>query len=151
MHARVLAAFLFSGQDTVTARELALHLGASAGSISAAVTMLRTVGLIEQVPVPGSRRDHFRMRSDAWARLMSGQNAMIELMREIGAAGLDVVAPGGVAAQRLREMRDFYAFMLAEMPALLDRWHAERDAHSAAPIAAKPGHDGAQGAVSGSR
>ena len=139
MHARVLAAFLFSDQDTVTARELAAQLGASAGSISAAIAMLRTVGLIEQVPVPGSRRDHFRMRPDAWATLMSSQNAMIELMREIGAAGLDVVAPDGVAAHRLQEMRDFYAFMLAELPAVLDRWHAHRAGNGAAPTSAAPG------------
>jgi DNA-binding transcriptional regulator GbsR (MarR family) len=56
MVARVLAAFLFSEQESVTAGELGEQLGASAGSISAAITMLRTVAMIEATPVPGSRR-----------------------------------------------------------------------------------------------
>lgn len=127
MHARVLAAFLFSDQDTVTARELADRLGASAGSISAAITMLRTVALIEQVPVPGSRRDHFRLRPAAWATLMTSQNAMIDVMREVGERGVALIALDSPAHERLREMRDFYTFLLAELPALLDRWRADRD------------------------
>jgi hypothetical protein len=134
MHARVLAAFLFSDRETVTAAELAAEVGASAGSISGAITMLRTVALIEQVPVPGSRRDHFRMRPDAWATLMSSQNEVLGLMREVGDAGLAAVPEGGPAHERLRRMRDFYAFLLAELPALLDRWHRE-----AAPPDGTPG------------
>jgi DNA-binding MarR family transcriptional regulator len=126
MIARTLAAFLFSERESVTAGDLGQQLGASAGSISAAVTMLRTVGLIEQVPAPSSRRDHYRMRPDAWATLMSSKNAMIGLMREIADAGLADVAPDGPAAARLRGMRDFHAYMLAELPALIDRWHEAR-------------------------
>ncbi|MEJ3655104.1 MarR family transcriptional regulator [Actinomycetes bacterium KLBMP 9759] len=126
MHARVLAAFLFSDDDTLTAHRLAEQLGASAGSISAAITMLRTVALIEQVPVPGSRRDHFRLRPGAWATLMTSQNAIIEVMCEVGDRGLAVVAPDSPAHTRLREMRDFYTFLLAELPVLLDRWRARR-------------------------
>lgn len=125
MHARVLAAFLFSDRDTMTAHQLAQQLGASAGSISAAITMLRTVALIEQVPVPGSRRDHFRLRPGAWATLMTSQNAIIDVMCEVGDRGLAVVAPDSPAHARLHEMRDFYTFLLAEFPALLDRWRAQ--------------------------
>ena len=118
-----LAAFLFSDRDSVTASELGEQLGASAGSISGAIKMLRTVALIEQVPAPASRRDHYRMRPDAWATLMTSQNAMISLMQEIGDAGLAAVPADSPAAERLRQMRDFYAYMLAELPALIDRWH----------------------------
>ncbi len=123
MIARVLAAFLFSDRDSVTANELGEQLGASAGSISGAIKMLRTVALIEQVPAPASRRDHYRMRPEAWATLMTSQNAMISLMQEIGDAGLAAVPADSPAAERLRQMRDFYAYMLAELPALIDRWH----------------------------
>lgn len=123
MIARTLAAFLFTDRESVTAGELARQLGASAGSISGAITMLRTVGLIEQVPAPSSRRDHYRMRPDAWATLMTSKNAMIGLMREIADSGLAAVPADGPAAERLRGMRDFHAYMLAELPALIDRWH----------------------------
>lgn len=127
MVARVLAAFLFSGRESVTAAELGEQLGASAGSISAAITMLRTVGLIEPAPVPGSRRAHFRMRDDAWATMMSGQNAMIQVMQEIAEAGIASTPPDSPAARRLERMRDFYAYLLAELPALIDRWREQQD------------------------
>lgn len=127
MIARVLAAFLFSDRESVTAAELGEQLGASAGSISAAITMLRTVGLIEPAPVPGSRRAHFRMRDDAWATMMSSQNAMIQVMQEIAEAGIASTPPGGPAARRLERMRDFYAYLFAELPALIERWREQQD------------------------
>lgn len=126
MVARVLAAFLFSERESVTAGELGEDLGASAGSISGAITMLRTVGLIEPSPVPGSRRMHYRMRDDAWATLMTGQNAMFGLMQEIAAAGLAATADDSLAAARLREMQGFYSYLLAELPGLLERWRDRR-------------------------
>jgi DNA-binding transcriptional regulator GbsR (MarR family) len=127
MIARVLAAFLFSDRDSVTAAELGEQLGASAGSISAAITMLRTVGLIEPAPVPGSRRAHYRMRDDAWATMMSSQNAMVQVMQEIAEAGVSSTPPGSPAARRLERMRDFYAYLFAELPALIERWKEQRD------------------------
>src|SRR5918996_1805415 len=116
MVARVLAAFLFSDRESVTAAELGEQLGASTGSISGAITMLRTVGLIEQAPVPGSRRAHYRMRDDAWATLMSSQNAMIQVMQDVAEAGLANAPADSPAATRLRRMRDFYAYLFAELP-----------------------------------
>jgi DNA-binding transcriptional regulator GbsR (MarR family) len=127
MVARVLAAFLFSDRESVTAAELGEQLGASAGSISGAITMLRTVGLIEPAPVPGSRRAHFRMRDDAWATLMSGQNAMVQAMREIAEAGVASIPADSPAARRLERMRDFYAYLFAELPALIERWREQQD------------------------
>ncbi len=123
MIARTLAAFLFTDRESVTAGELGRQLVASAVSISGAITMLRTVGLIEQVPAPSSRRDHYRMRPDAWATLMTSKNATIGLMQEIADSGLAAVPVDSPAAERLRRMRDFHAYMLAELPALVDRWH----------------------------
>lgn len=125
MVARVLSAFLFSDRESLTAGQLGEQLGASAGSISGAVTMLRTVGLIEAAPVPGSRQAHYRMRDDAWATLMTAQNAVLAVMTEIADAGLSATPPDGPAAQRLRRMRDFYRYLQAELPALLQRWQEE--------------------------
>ena len=127
MVARVLAAFLFSDRQSVTAGELAEQLDASAGSISAAIKMLRTVALIEPAPAPGSRRDHYRMSEDAWATLMSSQNAMIGMMQNIAEDGLATVTDDGPASARLRQMHSFYTHLLTELPALIDRWHQSQD------------------------
>ncbi|MFG2017116.1 GbsR/MarR family transcriptional regulator [Actinomadura geliboluensis] len=125
--ARVLAALLFADAASVTAPELAEQLGISSGSVSGAIKMLSTVGLIERVPAPGSRREHYRLRDGAWATLMSAQNAVVQVMFEAADQGIAAAGADSPAARRLTEMRDFYGFMFRELPALVDQWRAERD------------------------
>nr|WP_246422040.1 MarR family transcriptional regulator [Nocardiopsis mwathae] len=125
MTARVLTAFLFTEQPTLTQGEVAEELGVSAGSVSGAIRMLTTVGLLERVPVAGSRRDHHRLRKDAWATLFTKQNHVIEAMLSAARTGLEATGEDSVAGQRLKRMHDFYAFILGEIPDLLDRWHRE--------------------------
>ena len=127
MTARVLATLLFTEQPTITAGDLADRLQASAGAISSAVKMLTSVGLVERVPAPASRRDHYRLRDDAWAVLYTNQNEVIGAMQAAAEAGIEAAADDGLARRRLTQMRDFYAFLLDEIPALLDRWHQRSD------------------------
>jgi len=126
MTARVLATLLFTEQPSVTMAELAEVLQASAGSISGALKMLTAVGLAERVPVPGSRREHFRLPQGAWAVLFTSKNETMRAMLEAADKGIDATDDQGLARQRLAEMRDFYGFLMAEIPALLDRWHEQR-------------------------
>ena len=123
MTARVLAALLFTEQPTMTMGELADRLQASSGAISGATKMLTSVGLAERVPVPASRRDHYRLRDDAWALLFTNQNAVISAMLAAAEAGIAATGHDSLAGRRLTQMRDFYAFLLSEIPALLNRWH----------------------------
>lgn len=125
MTARVLATLLFTEKPTMTMGELAESLQASAGAISAAVKMLVSVGLVERVPMPASRRDHYRLRDNAWALLFTNQNAVVSAMQAAAEAGVATTAPNGLARQRLTQMRHFYAFLLEEIPALLDRWRKQ--------------------------
>jgi DNA-binding MarR family transcriptional regulator len=125
MTARVLATLLFTEQPTMTMGELADRLRASSGAISGAIKMLMSVGLVERVPAPASRRDHYRLRDNAWAVLYTNQNEVLAAMRKAAEAGIAATGSGSLAGQRLIQMRDFYAFLLAEIPALLDRWRAE--------------------------
>jgi DNA-binding MarR family transcriptional regulator len=125
MTARVLAALLFTDQPTMTMGELAVLLQASSGAISGAVKMLTSVGLVERVPAPSSRRDHYRLRDDAWALLYTNQNAVLAPMLAAAEAGIAAAGHDSLAGRRLTQMRDFYAFLLAEIPALLDRWQQQ--------------------------
>lgn len=86
---------------------------------------LTPVGLIERVPAPGSRRDHYRFRSGAWAALMSQQNTLLATMRDSAQEGLDATGSDTVTARRLHEMQDFYTFMLDELVPLIDRWREQ--------------------------
>ncbi|MGV9773134.1 GbsR/MarR family transcriptional regulator [Streptosporangium sp. NPDC003464] len=123
MAARTLAVFLFTDQDSVTAGEIATRLEASAGSVSGAIKSLLTVGLIERLPSPGSRREHYRLRDDAWATLFTSQNTVIQAMLQAAAAGIAATDEGDPARRRLAQMHAFYEFLLGELPALLHRWH----------------------------
>jgi hypothetical protein len=126
MIARVMAALLFSQQDAMTAGEIGDQLGVSSGAMSTALKQLTGMGLVERVPAPGSRREHFRFRDGAWATLMSNQNAVLNLMTSAAEDGLTAAGSGTPAGRRLTEMRDFYGYMLEQMPALIEQWRATR-------------------------
>lgn len=99
----------------MTAADLCAELSISSGAVSTAIKHLMPVGLIERVPAPGSRRDHYRFRAGAWAALMSQQNTMLATMRDSAQEGIDATGPDTVTARRLHEMQDFYTFMLNEL------------------------------------
>lgn len=126
MAARVLAAFLFTDEPSLTAGDLGAQLGASAGSVSGAIKMVMQMGLIERVPVQGSRREHYRMRDRAWTTLYSRQHAPIDDILSAVAKGVDAVEPGP-ARERLAYMRDFYEFLLGEVPSLIERFEQRRN------------------------
>lgn len=126
MTARVLTALLFTEQPTMTSSELSEQLQASSGAISTSIRMLASVGLAERVPVPASRRDHYRLRDNAWAVLFTNQNAVLSAMQEAAAAGIAGTKKDSLARARLTQMRDFYAFLLGEIPTRLERWRQEQ-------------------------
>jgi DNA-binding transcriptional regulator GbsR (MarR family) len=123
MTARVLAALLFTDEATTTAGELADRLQASSGAISSAIKMLTSVGIVERVPVPASRREHYRLRDNAWAVQYTNQNEVTSAVLKAAEAGIAATEDGSLARQRLTQMRDFYNFLFEEIPALLDRWY----------------------------
>jgi DNA-binding transcriptional regulator GbsR (MarR family) len=134
MTARVLATLLFAEQPTMTAGEVGEQLQASSGAISGAIKMLTSVGLVERVPVPASRRDHYRLRDDAWAVQYTTQNEVTASVLKAAEAGIAVTKDGSLARQRLTQMRDFYNFLFEEIPAVLDRWHRRSGTHRSHPL-----------------
>ncbi|WP_413800480.1 GbsR/MarR family transcriptional regulator [Streptomyces iranensis] len=100
----------------------------SSGAVSGAVKQLIPTGMIERVPAPGSRRDHYRFREHAWATLMSSQNAILAVMGDAATEGLKSADADSTAGRRLHEMQDFYAFMQREMAVLIDNWRAQYEA-----------------------
>lgn len=55
------------------------------------------------------------------------ESRMVQTMLEAADEGIRAAGDATPAARRLTEMRDFYGFMFRELPALIDRWHAQRD------------------------
>jgi DNA-binding transcriptional regulator GbsR (MarR family) len=90
------------------------------------VRYLQQVRLAVREREPGERRDHYRLYNDTWYEAVTQRDEMLrrwqEDMREgIGAVGADTPARG-----RLEETRRFYAFLLDEMPRLMERWRKVR-------------------------
>ncbi|MFL6125831.1 hypothetical protein [Actinophytocola sp.] len=69
---------------------------------------------------------HFRFRDGACAILMSSQNEMIKTMQDAANVDIEAVGDDSIAGHRLAEMRDFYTYLMAELPAVIDRWHVRR-------------------------
>lgn len=120
--ARVMTALLYTGQEAMTAADLCEELSISSGAVSTAIKQLIPLGLVERVPAPGSRRDHYRFRRGAWPTLMSQQNALLAVMRDAAQEGIDAAGEDSLTGQRLHEMQDFYAYMLDELVPLIERW-----------------------------
>ncbi|MYX04981.1 MULTISPECIES: hypothetical protein [unclassified Streptomyces] len=87
--------------------------------------------MIERVPAPGSRRDHYRFRKHAWATLMGNRNTLLASRRDAAAGGIKIAGRESVVGMRLDEMQDLYGFMQREMAALIDRWREQYDAGQA--------------------
>jgi DNA-binding transcriptional regulator GbsR (MarR family) len=98
----------------------------SAGAVSGAVRYLIGIGLVDREHLPGSRRDLYRVRPDAWHAAVVRRDAMVQRFTTTLAEGVAALGPDTPAGRRLAETRDFFAFWQQEMPALLERWEAHR-------------------------
>jgi hypothetical protein len=50
--------------------------------------LLMSVGLVERMPALASRRDHYRLRDNAWAVLYTNQNEVLAAMQRAAEAGV---------------------------------------------------------------
>ncbi len=127
MPARIFVALLCTDSGRLTAAELADAVQGSAGAVSGAVRYLVAIGLLDREHLPGSRKDLYRVRPDAWHAALVRRDAMVQRFTTTLADGVAVLGPETPAGQRLAETRDFFAFWQREMPALLERWETHRN------------------------
>lgn len=110
-----------------TFNQIAEALQASKGSISSSLKTLTTMRWVDKTTKPGDRRDYYTIRPAILPELTRQQSGMYEGLTETTSRGLALFDdPNGNQAARVREMHDFFVWMGKEMPALLDRWDAER-------------------------
>ncbi|HZN70635.1 MAG TPA: MarR family transcriptional regulator [Micromonosporaceae bacterium] len=127
MAARVLMAMFASDEPALTAGELAERLGVSPAAISGAVRYLIQINMIAREPVPGSRRDVYRLVDDSWyevsmAKMTLFKDLVVALRDGVEAAG----GPDTPAGARLADMRDYFQYVQEKLPDVLAGWR-ERD------------------------
>lgn len=128
MAARVFAALLAADSGRQTAAELGSSLRASPAAISGAIRYLEQVALASRERDPGTRHDVYRVNNDVWYRVSASRDRLLNQFIATLTDGIVAVGPDTPAGERLRETKSFFAFMLAEMPQIVERWHAMRAA-----------------------
>jgi DNA-binding transcriptional ArsR family regulator len=127
MPARVFAYALAEDSDRYTASELAEGLGVSPAAISGAVRYLTQAGMLGKERAPGSRSDSYRLYDDdVWLAITNQRTPMLARWKEGLELGIEAIGPDGAGARRLKETIAFLDFMERELPALMERWHEER-------------------------
>jgi hypothetical protein len=127
---KLLGWLLICDPPQQTSAELTDALGLSKGSVSTGVRVLQNAHLVRRVTLPGRRGFAYEMVPDAFLRVSESENYRVfrELMeRGLTAAGGED-APG---AERLRQTRDFYAFVERELPNVVARFKREYPAKEA--------------------
>ena len=127
MAARVLMALMAADEERLTAGELAERLAVSPAAISGAVRYLQQLHLIERIPVPGARSDAYEVPRNAWYTAAIVKGGLYKRLADLSDEGAVAAGGRGPGAERLAEMRDFFAFLDDEVGLLLDRWVQERD------------------------
>jgi len=127
MPARVFAYVLADDADHYTAAELSVGLRVSPAAISGAVRYLVQVGLLGRERVPGTRSDVYRIYDDdVWSRIYSGQSGLLGQYEAAAADGVRALGLDRRGGRRLEETRQFFAFMRAELPLMIERWQVHR-------------------------
>ncbi|PXY31306.1 GbsR/MarR family transcriptional regulator [Prauserella muralis] len=127
MPARVFSALTVSDSGRMTSAELAETLSVSPAAISGAVRYLEQVGFVAKERLPGERRDHYTLFDDLWYASFLKRDRMMRLWRDATIEGVAAVGADTPAGRRLTRMADFLDFMVKEIPALFERWHAEQE------------------------
>ncbi len=120
---RILGWLMVCDPPEQTASQLVEALGSSKASISTMTRLLVQMHLIERVPRRGSRQDYFRIRPGTWSERVKNGLAGLSLYKSLAEKGLRLLenAPPQ-RAERLREMRELYAFFEEELQGLFERY-----------------------------
>ncbi|HEX7746378.1 MAG TPA: helix-turn-helix domain-containing protein [Micromonosporaceae bacterium] len=125
MAARVLFVIMCADEEALTAAQIAERLDISPAAVSGAVRYLLQIQMLRREPVPGSRRDRYRLPSDAWYEVSALKGTLLKVFSEIAGEGVEALGgPATGAGARVAQMRDYFEFVHNEMPTLLDRWEA---------------------------
>lgn len=115
---RIYAHLATADQPYLSLRELADELGVSRASVSTNTRRLISQGLLERVPVPGSRGEHYGLTRDPFG-LVERIAQSVALLRDLSLEGV-ALQPGRVTpgTQSLRAMAEIYAQLAASLEEL---------------------------------
>ena len=99
-------------------------IGASDGSVSMMLKLLRSAGFVEARGEAGGRRRWYRIGPGSFARVLAMRMRLVTELKNLAETGLKAIGEDSESAARLIEMRNCYAFFEREFPQLLERYEA---------------------------
>ncbi|RCK68085.1 hypothetical protein DT076_18000 [Desertihabitans brevis] len=124
MSARIFAALMATPAGARTAAELSAQLGVGPSAISNGAKMLRTLSLVD-VTRQSDRQIVYEVRPDAWMEAVAHNEDALRTLESILTDGAQATTDPRASA-RLIETADFFAFLRAQLPALVQQWRAMR-------------------------
>lgn len=113
--------------NPMTSEEMSEILQVSRSSISTNLRTLQMAGLVEQVSIPGDRRDYYVFAEDAWLRILEMRLEQVLSMKDAAEEGLQALKEDHPARQRIDEMRK-WAEMIQEAYERMSReWETQRE------------------------
>ena len=104
------------------AAQLKDAVGASTGSVSTMLRLLRGAGFVESRGEPGGRRLWYRIPPGAFSRVLTLRMQLVSDLKALAELGLEEIGTETKDADRLLEMRACYAFFEHEFPAVVARY-----------------------------
>lgn len=126
MPARVMMALVGSPDTGYTAAEIGARLGVSAAAVSGAVRYLQALHIIQRLPHPGDRRDHYDITDDGWHVVLTSSLPVYERLADFVDRIADDNVGAPISVARAHDMAGFFRFVARRMPQLLDEWDEER-------------------------
>jgi DNA-binding transcriptional regulator GbsR (MarR family) len=121
-YGKVLGWLLICDPPSQSVTEIAHATGLSKGSVSTASRLLASGDLIKRATRPGRRGTFYEMGADAIMRVIEDGSSYRRFI-EILDRGIDVLGgPDNPRTDRLRETRNFYAFIEKELATLVERY-----------------------------
>jgi DNA-binding transcriptional regulator GbsR (MarR family) len=131
MASRMWAWLLVCDPPQQRASQLAETLHASRGAISGAARVLETAGLVRRTTRRGDRHETFSVPPGSLVAILESRLPATTAFRRVADEGLALLADAPREQRaRLQELRDVYAFMERELPALVERFRAQQQGHS---------------------
>jgi DNA-binding transcriptional regulator GbsR (MarR family) len=113
--------------NPMTSEEMSEILQVSRSSVSTNLRTLQMAGLVEQVSVPGDRRDYYLFSEEAWLRILEMRLEQVLSMKEAAEEGLQNLEGEHPARQRMEEMLAWSEMVQGAYERLSRDWQSRRE------------------------
>jgi DNA-binding transcriptional regulator GbsR (MarR family) len=122
MPSRIFVRLLVTDSGRLSAAELAEYLKISPAAVSGGIRYLAQTDMVKRERPPGSRRDVYRVGQHPWHEALTQRDQLMLRWADNLRTGVDVLGPETMAGERVRESVEFFEFVAAELPILMERW-----------------------------